>query len=657
MAVIFADATTVAGNALSRSSHTGQPPARARADAPFIGDVAGEPAEEISFLAALGFPLEALAEAGEHGRRLGVCSAKALISSGAIAESDFYQALAKTLHAPFVAAPPGLAGMPARPLENGAPIARLADRDRYLMAPEGEALRRLLRRWRDGRLPTDRLAITTPGRLAAWTRAASARAVARAACDELRRHDPSLCAASPPRIRARAVLGLTLVLCVAALAVGGLARLAMCSAVGALASIAIAIRLRAVLASFKPPSRPSRYLSDMELPIYTVIVALYREARVVARLAQALDSFDYPASKVDFKFVVEEGDHETMEAIEALSLPPNYEIVVAPAGAPRTKPRALNVALARARGSLIAVFDAEDSPDPGQLRLAAERFAAADARLGCLQARIAIDNPADSWLAALFAIEYAGLFDVLNPGIAAIGAPMMLGGTSNHFRAAVLRQLRGWDAWNVTEDADLGLRLARFGYRVETIASTTHEEAPARVEAWLAQRRRWIKGWMQTLSVHTRDPRRLWMELGTGGALSAIALLTSGVAGPLLTPVFIALMVHDIADGEYFAEGSGVAAAWTGLAAAGAVSILLPCLVGAKRRGLLAETRCLLLLPAYYALLSFAAWRALWELWRRPFAWSKTEHGLARTSRRGPSVALARPRAAPALARVAAKTH
>jgi cellulose synthase/poly-beta-1,6-N-acetylglucosamine synthase-like glycosyltransferase len=348
---------------------------------------------------------------------------------------------------------------------------------------------------------------------------------------------------------------------------------------------------------------------------------------------------DYPRAKLDIKLVVEAEDDQKRVAIEALALPSRYELVIAPRGAPRTKPRALNVALATARGSLVVIFDAEDAPEPDQLRLAAGRFGMAGDRLACLQARLAIDNPGDGWLAALFAIEYAALFDVLNPGLAAIGAPMLLGGTSNHFRAGVLKRLRGWDAWNVTEDADLGLRLARFGYRVETLATTTHEEAPARMGAWLAQRRRWIKGWMQTLIVHARQLRRLARELGPRGAAGALALLLNGVLGPLLTPMFVALLARDALWGDLLAprDASGLlmSTAWSCLTLAGLGSLLWFSLMGVRQRGLRLEARWLVALPAYHALLSLAAWGALLELWRDPFAWTKTNHGLARTSRRG----------------------
>jgi len=175
-------------------------------------------------------------------------------------------------------------------------------------------------------------------------------------------------------------------------------------------------------------------------------------------------------------------------------------VIPVPASGPRTKPKALNVALPFARGTFTVVYDAEDRPDADQLRGALRAFRTDGERLACVQARLCIDNTADSWLARLFTAEYAGQFDVLLPGIAALRLPLALGGSSNHFRTASLREVGGWDAYNVTEDADLGTRLARFGYRAGVISSTTYEEAPARIGARLRQRTRWFKGWMRPVN-------------------------------------------------------------------------------------------------------------------------------------------------------------
>ena len=326
-------------------------------------------------------------------------------------------------------------------------------------------------------------------------------------------------------------------------------------------------------------------------------------------------------------------------ALASLRLPYWVETVVAPHGVPRTKPRALNIALPLARGSLLAVYDAEDEPDPGQLRAAAERFAVESPTLACLQASLAIDNMADTQLAALFGVEYAALFDVQLRGLAALDMPIPLGGTSNHFRVSALRRVCAWDAWNVTEDMDLGLRLARFGYSVKTLASTTYEEAPATIDAWLKQRRRWMKGWMQTLLTHCREPGRIVREIGPLRALAAFSLIASPLAGFLMAPLVAVRLGYDLFSDSNFlrpqtlrqlAESTSAGFILVG----GAVALLWPILLGMRRRGLFAFSSCLLWLPLYLTLLSWAAWRALFDLLDDPYHWAKTEHGLARSSRR-----------------------
>ncbi|PNG26433.1 hypothetical protein CR492_08500 [Methylocella silvestris] len=336
------------------------------------------------------------------------------------------------------------------------------------------------------------------------------------------------------------------------------------------------------------------------------------------------------------KLVIEEDDESTRQALEALDLPPIYEIVVAPHGWPRTKPRALNIALSLVAGAYVAIFDAEDIPAPRQLRDAAERFLRAPPQTACLQAQLAIDNVEDSWLTRLFAIEYAGLFDVLTHGLAGLRLPIPLGGTSNHFRTDVLRQICGWDPWNVTEDADLGLRLNRLGYHSETLVSTTSEEAPAELKAWLTQRRRWSKGWMQTFITLSRNPAALRREVGWSGVAVYALMMINLVVGPLLWPLLTGVTILDLARfGAPRPDGivSAVAATlWLSVAAFGAGSIVWIALLGMKRRKLLRLWLFLPLLAPYYLLISAASWAALYDLIMRPFHWHKTEHGLARSS-------------------------
>ena len=223
-----------------------------------------------------------------------------------------------------------------------------------------------------------------------------------------------------------------------------------------------------------PLVRPAR-ISERGLPVYTIIVALYREAAAVEGLVAALRELDYPPEKLDIKLVIEADDLETGIALLRLNLGAPFEIITAPAVGPRTKPKALNAALPFARGTFTAVYDAEDRPEPDQLRRALDVFLSAGDDLACVQASLTIDNTDDRWLARLFTAEYAAQFDLFLPGLAALELPLPLGGSSNHFRTAALRDVGAWDPYNVTEDADLGMRLARFGYR-----STIVRRAPTR---------------------------------------------------------------------------------------------------------------------------------------------------------------------------------
>jgi cellulose synthase/poly-beta-1,6-N-acetylglucosamine synthase-like glycosyltransferase len=244
------------------------------------------------------------------------------------------------------------------------------------------------------------------------------------------------------------------------------------------------------------------------------MVALYREAAVAEQLISSLKRLDWPAVLLDIKLVCEADDHETITALNALALGPCFEIVEVPPCNPRTKPKALTYALAAARGEYLAIYDAEDRPHPQQLREAYARFQTSPAEVACLQAPLIITNAKESWISALFSLEYSGLFRGLLPMLAGSRMPLPLGGTSNHFRTETLLAVGGWDPFNVTEDADLGLRLYRLGYRADVIVRQTLEDAPTAIRVWMAQRSRWFKGWLQTWLVLMRHPRRLARQMG-----------------------------------------------------------------------------------------------------------------------------------------------
>jgi cellulose synthase/poly-beta-1,6-N-acetylglucosamine synthase-like glycosyltransferase len=363
------------------------------------------------------------------------------------------------------------------------------------------------------------------------------------------------------------------------------------------------------------------------LPVYTILVPLYREANVLPKLAAALTALDYPMELLDIKIVVEEDDDETFVAAKHLAAP--FEVVRVPQGFPRTKPRACNYALNFARGAFTVIYDAEDEPEPDQLRKAVAAFAARPADVACLQAKLNFFNAQECWLARLFAIEYALWFDVMLPGLQRMGVPMPLGGTSNHFRTAALRQLGGWDAWNVTEDADLGIRIAQLGGRVEMLDSTTFEEAPTRFGVWKRQRSRWMKGYMQTWLVHTRRPLALIERAGVGGFVAFHLFIGGAVLAALATPLlWLVFAMSIVLTRHQMAAAVSLSSLVTG-------NVLLTALAmaGPVRRGWHDLSPYGLSMMFYWTLIAVAAWRGLKELVLRPWHWDKTEHGLSRWTR------------------------
>jgi cellulose synthase/poly-beta-1,6-N-acetylglucosamine synthase-like glycosyltransferase len=390
-----------------------------------------------------------------------------------------------------------------------------------------------------------------------------------------------------------------------------------------------AIRLGAVFTPIRPA--PSlRRPPDEELPDYSVLIPLYNEAEMVPQLYAAMAALDYPAERLDIKFVVEARSVDTVAAVRAGLSDPRFSLVTVPDALPRTKPKALDFALPLCRGEHVVVFDAEDVPDPDQLWKAALRFRDAD-DLVCLQAPLVIDNGSRNWLAALFAGEYAGLFLVLLPALARWRLPMPLGGTSNHFRLKELRELGGWDAYNVTEDADLGLRLARRRLRVEVLGSATREAAPTQLLPWIGQRTRWMKGWMQTFIVHNRDPGRLMAEMGLPAFLVVEALLLGMILAPMLHCGFALLLLVRWLSGMGGLDASLWTAFYLAILALGYGSALAMTGLGLRRLGRSELLPAQILLPAYWLLMGFATLRAAHDLLARPFYWFKSPHRPANT--------------------------
>jgi hypothetical protein len=391
---------------------------------------------------------------------------------------------------------------------------------------------------------------------------------------------------------------------------------------------------------------------DEDLPVYTVLVPVYHEATVLSHIMRNIYRMDYPKDKLDVKILMEEKDEETLREAKALGLfgkPEKFvdgipkeryldflkvfEPVIVPVADITTKPRACNYGLLRAKGKFCVIFDAEDNPDEDQLKKAAVAFANLPEDIVCLQSKLNFYNADENVLTGWFSIEYAYWFDYYLEGLDKVDAPIPLGGTSNHFRINQLRELGGWDPYNVTEDADLGIRLSRKKLRTAMMDSYTYEEATVKLRSWIRQRSRWYKGHVQTYLVHMRHPLKLLRELGLRKFLLFQFTFGGGIYMPLINPFLWAITV------------TGIFAPWV-------FNSLLPlplqpiCLfnliVGNLSYILLYLWTCIkqrryryvplaLTMPVYWILISLGAWRGLIQLVTKPFYWEKTMHGVSST--------------------------
>lgn len=380
-----------------------------------------------------------------------------------------------------------------------------------------------------------------------------------------------------------------------------------------------------------PMAAAPRFVDSQRLPKVSLLVPLWHEERVAAHLLEALGAMEYPAPLLDIKLVLEEADVTTRAAIARCTLPPTIEIVTVPDGHLRTKPLAMNYALPFCRGEIVGIYDAEDRPDPSQLRTIVHRLVAAPDDVACVQGYLDFYNDRANWLARCFTVEYAVWFRVFLTGIEALRLPVPLGGTTVFFRRRVLESIGAWDAHNVTEDADLGMRLARAGYRCEMVATTTLEEANCHgALRWIGQRSRWNKGYALTWASHMRNPVALWRDLGPRGFLGFQVLFLGSLTSSLALPLFWLMALGFFGLGpawDFIPPAMGWALILCGFC--GSATMLGAAVLAFKDSG----RRCrdavwALTLAAYWPLAAGAIYRALWEIVTRPFHWTKTEHGL-----------------------------
>ncbi len=372
-------------------------------------------------------------------------------------------------------------------------------------------------------------------------------------------------------------------------------------------------------------------VGDGDLPRYTILVPLYREAQVLQHLVHSLGQLDYPADKLDIQLLLEEDDRETIAGVQQLDLPAQFRGVIVPDGVPKTKPRACNYGLFLSEADLLVIYDAEDRPEADQLRKAAVAFRKLPPSVVCLQAKLNYYNQRQNLLTRWFTSEYSVWFDLFLPGLTASGAPIPLGGTSNHFHVPALKELLGWDPFNVTEDCDLGVRLQAAGYSTAVLDSTTWEEANCRLLSWIRQRSRWVKGYLQTYLVYMRNPLWLLRQLGLRAFFGFQMTIGGSLLCFLLNPLYWLMTVLWVATR---AEAiSTIFPPW--VYALGVICLFVGNFVfvylsvaGCMHRGYYDLVKYGAIVPLYWVLMSVGAYKALLQLITRPHYWEKTQHGL-----------------------------
>jgi len=378
-----------------------------------------------------------------------------------------------------------------------------------------------------------------------------------------------------------------------------------------------------------------RNIVDEDLPIYTILLPVYKEDNLIKKLIWNLQSIDYPREKLDIKLVIEEDDDKTLNAVRNLNFPAIFEVIIVPFHMPKTKPKACNYALQFAKGKYITIYDAEDIPDTDQLKKVVALFNKLPENYICVQSALNYFNRNENFLTRMFTLEYSYWFDYMLPGLDTLDIPIPLGGTSNHFKMDALVGLGAWDPFNVTEDADLGVRAYAKGYKVAIVNSTTYEEANNEPINWIRQRSRWIKGYMQTYLVHMRNPVALWRKLGWKGFLGFSFFIGATpltfLVYPLLLAIFISYILFDFSTIRTLFPDWVLFMSIFNLMVGNILMIYVNMMAVFKRRFyeliLFAIAN-----PVYWLMHSIAAYMGLYELIVKPFYWQKTNHGISKVN-------------------------
>lgn len=611
--------------------------------------------EDIGFLLRFGVKQEILNAAEDRAQLFNVTPAVALIGLGTLSQQDYYRCVALELGIEFVEqteaygdpffsmpTPQSLDQMAqmveVKPQVAAGQLAETFTSKKINIAPDCRQLNALKTLVSNNPDLAARLRVTTPRANLQGLEGRCSETLLSTAVHGLRHKYPNLSAKIPVTVRQSLFIFVALQF-LAALWFFASAPIGLWAHLVATTFYLGCISLR-LLAAIKLPAVRAKMKNihytrtpDHELPIYSVMVALYREAGQVDDLVSSLLGFDWPRERLEIKLVCEANDPETHAAVNRALLRPmanHISLVVVPNAHPQTKPKALNYSLPLCRGEYVVIYDAEDRPAPHQLREAHFTFINGPPELACLQAPLVIHNHWENWLSAMFCVEYSTLFDGLLPVLSDAGLPIPLGGTSNHFKRAVLVKIGGWDPYNVAEDADLGIRLARAGCKIATITLPTFEEAPIDFTVWMKQRTRWFKGWLQTWLVHMRQPFVLAKNLGFGGTVIFHLLLSGMVVSALVHPLLLYLI------GVYvfvmFQQGflttvlHPIFLLDIATVLLGYLSIALLAERTLKIRNIRHLRRAFWWIPVYWIFLSIAAWRAVWHLLTRPHEWEKTPH-------------------------------
>jgi len=373
-------------------------------------------------------------------------------------------------------------------------------------------------------------------------------------------------------------------------------------------------------------------LVEGDLPVYSILCPLYKEDKVLPQFLQAIDSLDWPKDKLDVLLLLEEDDISTITAARRVGPPSYIRTLLVPHGLPKTKPKACNFGLAHAKGEFVVIYDAEDKPDPLQLKKAYLAFKKLPDKVVCLQSKLNYYNSDQNLLTRLFTSEYSLWFDLILPGLQSVGSMIPLGGTSNHFKTELLKKLHGWDAFNVTEDCDLGARLFKMGYKTEIIDSTTYEEANSKAKSWVRQRSRWIKGYLQTYLVHMRDPIDFFKRHGVHALIFQLIIgmrMVFILINPILWLTTITYFLLYPVVGSFIESlyPTPVYYAAVFSLAFGNFLHFYNYMIGSAKRGYWDGVIYVYLIPFYWLWTSIAGCLAIFQLIAKPHFWEKTEHG------------------------------